>query len=288
MVPPGGPGEWPGGISPPGSLRTRREGLPSPGSHRPTLGGRDEMPVSKEPGLAPTSSTQPGPCPHGPPPQTLELLHGPPNQVLVDAPCDEMQPGAVEEGGGEELPLPAPVKPDVSLSTHPAYYLGCSTKGSSLLPDWPSGPTRSGAFAPGPLQPLHHYYAPVRPSAPHPVLSPSVFDLGVLPFPPSLVGPRHDWFPSSVQEPTPRSCPLYAGHRLAKSEMTPPGLSQGRASTLVLMSSSTFRRVIGRFAFAQLRGAYLTGVPLPFPATLKTPALNGRPLQWFGIPLSQS
>src|SRR5674476_1509763 len=102
------------------------------------------------------------------------------------------------------------------------------------------------------------------------------------------VRPRHDWFPSSVQEPTPRSCPLYAGHRLAKSEMTPPGLSQGRASTPVLMSSSTFRRVIGRFAFAQLRGAYLTGVPLPFPATLKTPALNGRPLQWFGIPLSQS
>ena len=29
-------GEWPGGFSPPGSLRTRREGLPSPGSHRPT------------------------------------------------------------------------------------------------------------------------------------------------------------------------------------------------------------------------------------------------------------
>ena len=25
-------------------------------------------------------------------------------------------------------------------------------------------------------------------------------------------------FPSSVQEPTPRSCPLYAGHRLASSE----------------------------------------------------------------------
>src|ERR1019366_821119 len=49
-----------------------------------------------------------------------------------------------------------------------------------------------------------------------------------------------------------------------------------------------FRRVIGRFAFAQLRGAYLTGVPLPFPATLKTPALYGRPLQWFETPPSQS
>jgi len=30
------PGEWPGGVAPPGSRRTRREGLPSPGSHRPT------------------------------------------------------------------------------------------------------------------------------------------------------------------------------------------------------------------------------------------------------------
>src|ERR1022692_1582127 len=57
---------------PPGSLRTRREGLPSPGSHRPTLGGRDELPVSEEPGLAPTNSAQPGPCPHGPAPQTVE------------------------------------------------------------------------------------------------------------------------------------------------------------------------------------------------------------------------
>src|SRR5664280_116508 len=54
------------------------------------------------------------------------------------------------------------------------------------------------------------------------------------------VRPRHDWFPSSIQEPTPRSCPLYAGHRLAKSELTPPGLSQGRASALVLMSSFYF------------------------------------------------
>jgi hypothetical protein len=244
--------------------------------------------VGEESWLVLTNGIQPLPRPDWFAPQSFELLHGPSKEVLVDAQCQGVQLGAIEEGGGEELPLPAPVKPDVSLSTHPAYHLGCSTKGSSLLPDWPSGPPRSGAFAPGPLQPLHHYYAPVRPSAPHPVLSPSVFDLGVLPFPPFLVGPRHDWFPSSIQEPAPRSCPLYAGHRLAKSEMTPPGLSQGRASAPVLMSSSTFRRVIGRFAFAQLRGAYLTGVPLPFPATLKTPALNRRPLQWFGIPLSQS
>ena len=176
--------------------------------------------MSEEPGGALASSVPPSPCAFWISFQSFELPHRPSNQMLVDAQCDGIQLGAIEEGGGEELPLPAPVKPDVSLSTHPAYYLGCSAKGSSLLPDWPSGfSTRSGAFAPGPLQPLHHYYAPVRPSAPHPVLSPSVFDLGVLPFPSSLVGPRHDWFPSSVQEPARRSCLLYAGHRLAKSEI---------------------------------------------------------------------
>ena len=60
-----------------------------------------------------------------------------------------------------------------------------------------------------------------------------------------------------------------------------PGNASGPGSDVVIIPF--FRRVIGRFAFAQLRGAYLTGVPLPFPATLKNPALNGRPLQRFGI-----
>jgi hypothetical protein len=40
-------------------------------------------------------------------------------------------------------------------------------------------------------------------------------------------GPRQDWFPSSIQEPTPRSCHLYAGHRLARNEIYLPDLSQG-------------------------------------------------------------
>jgi len=80
--------------------------------------------------------------------------------------------------------------------------------------------TKVRAFAPGLLPPLLHYYTLIRPSASHPVLSPSAFGLDVLPFPPFLVGPRHDWFPSSVQEPARRSCPLYAGHRLAKNETT--------------------------------------------------------------------
>src|SRR5260370_20633755 len=90
------PGEWPGGIAPPGSRRTRREGLPSPGSHRPTLGARDEVPVDEEPGLTLTDSVQPGPGLLGPAAQSLVLLHGPPHQVLVDARCDGIQPGAVE------------------------------------------------------------------------------------------------------------------------------------------------------------------------------------------------
>jgi hypothetical protein len=64
-----------------------------------------------------------------------------------------------------------------------------------------------------------------------------------------------------------------------------PGLTHGPGSDVVV---PLFRRVIGRFAFAHLRGAHLTEVPPPFPATLKTLALDQRPLQWFGTPLSLS
>jgi len=81
---------------------------------------------------------------------------------------------------------------------------------------------KSGAFAPVSLQDLLHYYAPGCPSAPHPVLSPSAFWPRRTPVPTPTAGPRHDWFPSSVQEPALRSCPLYAGHRLARNENTPP------------------------------------------------------------------
>ena len=90
------PGEWPGGIAPPGSLRTRREGLPSPGSHGPTLGAGNKMPMGKEHGLVLSNGGQPCPGPLGPAPQSFELLHGPSDQVLVDAPCDGKQLGAIE------------------------------------------------------------------------------------------------------------------------------------------------------------------------------------------------
>ena len=51
-------GEWPGGIAPPGSLRTRREPLDSPGSHRPAVRARAEPPVSEQVGLASKTSTR--------------------------------------------------------------------------------------------------------------------------------------------------------------------------------------------------------------------------------------
>ena len=142
-------GEWPGGIAPPGSLRTRREGLPSPGSHRPTRRTCDEVPVCEKPRLSLTNSFQPGPSPLGTPPQSLELLHGPPDQVLVDAPCDAIQPGAVERPGcGRDRPFGRP----------PAQIPACGTTalGSSLGSNVDSGEspgrrTRSSALdAPGP------------------------------------------------------------------------------------------------------------------------------------------
>ena len=193
--------------------------------------------MSEEPGGALASSVPPSPCAFWISFQSFELPHRPSNQMLVDAQCDGIQLGAIEEGGGEELPLPAPVKPDVSLSTHPAYYLVFSTKGSSLLPDWPSGPTRSGAFAPGPLQPLHHYYPPVRPSASHPVLSPSAFGLGVLPFPPISGEATTRLVPEFRTRARTTFLPPLRRTPPGQERDTSPGLSQGRASALVLMSS---------------------------------------------------
>src|SRR5258708_11744966 len=100
------PGEWPGGIAPPGSrigdttrrltAHTRREGLPSPGSHTPTCGTRDEVPVSEESGLVLPDSFHPPPAPLGLAAQPIVLLHGSSDQLLVDAQCDEIQLGAVE------------------------------------------------------------------------------------------------------------------------------------------------------------------------------------------------
>jgi len=45
-------GEWPGGISPPGSHRTGRDGLPSSGSHRSASGETHKPLMDEEAGLA--------------------------------------------------------------------------------------------------------------------------------------------------------------------------------------------------------------------------------------------
>ncbi len=53
--------------------------------------------MSEESGVLLSSSVQPGPRPWRLPPQSFELLHGPPDQMLVDAQCEGVQLGAVED-----------------------------------------------------------------------------------------------------------------------------------------------------------------------------------------------
>src|SRR5215831_17243861 len=85
-----------GGVSPPGSLRTGRDSLPSSGSHGPASEGRGELPVGEEGWLVLVYAYQPGERPGGVSPESFVLLHGPSDDVLVDAPCEEAQLGAIE------------------------------------------------------------------------------------------------------------------------------------------------------------------------------------------------
>ena len=80
-------GEWREGTSPSRSRRTVRDSLPSYGSHRPASGERDELPVGEERGL--TLLTCRPAIAHalaGLRRSRLNLLHGPSDDVLVDAP----------------------------------------------------------------------------------------------------------------------------------------------------------------------------------------------------------
>jgi hypothetical protein len=109
QIPACGTGEWREGTSPSRSRRTGRETLASSGPHRSAVGVWKQIPVGEEAGLVLSDSSQPGPGLGRFVPQTLEFLHGPPNQVLVDTPCDEMQPGAVERPGcGRDRPCGRP------------------------------------------------------------------------------------------------------------------------------------------------------------------------------------
>src|SRR5690349_24612708 len=99
------PGESAGGVSPPAALRTGRDSLPSSGPHSPALCERDELPVGEQAWLVLVDLLQPGHRFGVLAAESLELVHGPPGEVLVDAPCQEAQLGAVE---GSVIVDPAP------------------------------------------------------------------------------------------------------------------------------------------------------------------------------------
>ena len=84
------------GDSHPAALRTGRDGLPSSGPHSPAGGERDELPVGEEARLVLVDLLQPGHRFGVLASESLELVHGPAGEVLVDAPCEEAQLGAVE------------------------------------------------------------------------------------------------------------------------------------------------------------------------------------------------
>ena len=52
--------------------------------------------MGEEPRLTLNDGVEPGPGPRWLVPEALELVHGPPSQMLVDAPCEEAQLGTVE------------------------------------------------------------------------------------------------------------------------------------------------------------------------------------------------
>ncbi len=89
-------GESAGGVSPPAALRTGRDGLPSSGPHSPALGERDELPAGQQARLVLIHLLQPGHRFGVLAAESPELVHGPPGEMLVDAPCQETQLGAVE------------------------------------------------------------------------------------------------------------------------------------------------------------------------------------------------
>src|SRR5262249_53914066 len=60
------------------------------------LSERDKLPVREEPRLVLVDLLQPGRRFGVLSPEPFELVHGPPGEVLVDAPCEEAQLGAVE------------------------------------------------------------------------------------------------------------------------------------------------------------------------------------------------
>src|SRR3954453_3584300 len=90
-------GEWRGGTSPSPSRRTVRDSPPSYGSHRPASGDRDKLPVCEQGRpvlLVPVEQL----CSRGGlAPESFEFVHGPSDEMLVDAPHQGEQLGVVED-----------------------------------------------------------------------------------------------------------------------------------------------------------------------------------------------
>ncbi len=83
-------------------------------------------------------------------------------------------------GGGEDLPLPAPVKPGVTVSRHPAAYSVWTVSVPRCYQLDQHSPSEAWGLC---SKAITASLSLLRPSAPHPALSPSAFGLGVLPFP---------------------------------------------------------------------------------------------------------
>src|SRR5205807_4982764 len=90
------PGESPGGISPPGARRTRREPLSSPGSHRPAIRAQPPAPVREQARLASGDVSDEPARPGAVAAQAFVFPHGPPHERVVEVAKDRIQHGLVE------------------------------------------------------------------------------------------------------------------------------------------------------------------------------------------------
>ena len=88
--------ESPGGVSPPGARRTRREPLSSPGSHRPAVRAHAEAPVREQAGLASGDVSDEPARPVWSAAQPFVFPHGPPHERVVEVAEDRIQHGLVE------------------------------------------------------------------------------------------------------------------------------------------------------------------------------------------------
>src|SRR5215472_3238770 len=79
------------------TAHTGRARFHASGSHGSASQGWGELPVGEESWLVLVYAHQPGERPGGVSPESFVFLHGPSDDVLVDAPCEEAQLGAVAD-----------------------------------------------------------------------------------------------------------------------------------------------------------------------------------------------